>query len=252
MWNLKGQTAVVTGGSKGIGRATVEEFLELGAEVLFTARNAEDIDKLQDELLAKGHKVKGIVADVIIPEDRHKIISYVEENWGSLNILVNNAGINIRRKALDYSEEEYRKVLEINLFAPFILARELHTQLTASQNGKVINVSSAAATQDVGTGTPYAMSKAGLLQQTRSLAVEWATDKIRVNAVSPWFTHTPLTDGLLEQEERMQPILKATPLNRVAQSQEIASIIAFLAMEKSSYITGQNIVADGGMSVKAI
>ena len=252
MWNLNGQTAVVTGGSKGIGRATVEEFLELGAEVLFTARNAEDIDKLQDELLAKGYKVKGIVADVSIPEDRKKIVNYVNETWGSLDILVNNAGINIRRKALDYSEEEYRKVLEINLFAPFILARELHATLKASGNGKVINVSSAAATQDVGTGTPYAMSKAGLLQQTRSLAVEWAADKIRVNAVSPWFTHTPLTDGLLGQEERMQPILKATPLNRVAQPQEIASIIAFLAMNKSSYITGQNFVADGGMSVKAI
>lgn len=252
MWNLEGQTAVVTGGSKGIGRATVEEFLELGAKVLFTARNAEDIDRLQDELNAKGHDVKGMVADVIKPEDRKKVADYVQKNWGSLNILVNNAGINIRKKALDYSEEEYRKVLEINLVSPFAIARDLHPFLKSSGNGKVINVSSAAATQDVGTGTPYAMSKAALLQQTRSLAVEWAEDNIRVNAVSPWFTHTPLTDGLLGQEERMKPILKATPLNRVAQAKEMASIIAFLAMDKSSYITGQNIVADGGMSVKAI
>ena len=170
----------------------------------------------------------------------------------SLDILVNNAGINIRKKALEYSEQEYRKVLEINLVSPFALSRELHSALKGSKKGKIINVSSAAATQDVGTGTPYAMSKAGLLQQTRSLAVEWAADNIRVNAVSPWFTHTPLTDGLLGQEERMKPILKATPLHRVAQAKEMASIIAFLAMDKSSYITGQNIVADGGMSVKAI
>ena len=252
MWNLKGQTAVVTGGSKGIGRACVEEFLKLGAEVLFTARNAEDIDRLQDELLAKGYKVKGMVADVSKADHRTKVADYVKDTWGSLNILVNNAGINIRKKALDYSEAEYQKVLNINLIAPFALARELQPLLKASGNAKIINISSAAATQDVGTGTPYAMSKAGLLQQTRSLAVEWAKDKIRVNAVSPWFTHTPLTEGLLEEQTRMEPILKGTPLGRVAQAKEMASIVAFLAMDKSSYITGQNIVADGGMSVKAI
>ena len=252
MWNLEGQTAVVTGGSKGIGRATVEEFLNLGAKVLFTARNAEEIDLLQDQLLAKGYEVKGIVADVTKPEDRKKIIDYVTQTWNSLDILVNNAGINIRKKALEYSEEEFRKILEINLISPFTLSRELYALLKASGNGRIINVSSAAATQDVNSGTPYAMSKAGLLQQTRSLAVEWAADKIRVNAVSPWYTHTPLTEGLLAKEERMKPILNMTPLKRIARPQEMASIIAFLAMDKSSYITGQNIVADGGMSVKAI
>ena len=101
MWNLKGQTAVITGGTKGIGKATVLEFLELGAEVLFTARSGEDIIKLEDELLAKGYKVKGMVADVTIPEDRQKILSYVENNWKALTILVNNAGTNIRKKAVE-------------------------------------------------------------------------------------------------------------------------------------------------------
>lgn len=113
-------------------------------------------------------------------------------------------------------------------------------------------MASVAALQDVGTGTPYAISKAGLLQQTRSLAVEWAGDGIRVNAVSPWFTETPLTKGYLSQEEKIAPILKRTPLNRIAKPEEIADIIAFLAMERSSYITGQNIVADGGMTINAI
>ncbi|WP_424495025.1 SDR family oxidoreductase [Salinimicrobium sp. GXAS 041] len=252
MWNLKGQTAVVTGGSKGIGKATVEELLELGCKVMFTARDPEAIKICEEELQKKGFNVEGFVADVSKEEDLDKILTQVNEKWSSLHILVNNAGINIRKKALEYSEEEFRKVLEINLTAPFKLSRKLHSALKASGNGKVINVSSVAAAQDVGTGTPYAMSKAGLLQQTRSLAVEWAHDNIRVNAVSPWFTKTPLTDGLLMQEERMQPILQGTPLKRVAESSEIASIIAFLAMDKSSYITGQNIVADGGMSVNAV
>ena len=252
MWNLKGQSALITGGSKGIGKATVVEFLKLGARVLFTARNPEDIKKLEEELRAQGHKVTGLVADASKEDDTEKVVAWIEKNWGSLNILVNNAGINIRKKALDYSEEEFRKILEINLTAPFALSRKLHPFLKKTGNGKVINIASAAAAQDVGTGTPYAMSKAGLLQQTRSLAVEWAADNIRVNAVSPWFTKTPLTNGLLQQQERMDPIIRRTPLSRVAEAEEISSIIAFLAMDKSSYITGQNIIADGGMSVNAI
>ena len=115
-----------------------------------------------------------------------------------------------------------------------------------------MNIASSAAMQDVGTGVPYAMSKAAMLQQTRSLAVEWAADGIRVNAVSPWFTVTPLTKGLLAEKERMNPILSRTPLKRVAKATEMANIAAFLAMDQSSYITGQNIVADGGMSINAI
>src|SRR5690606_16848753 len=179
MWNLKGQTAIITGGSKGIGRATVSEFLKLGAEVLYTGRNADDILKVEDEFSAEGYSVKGIVADVTSADDRHKIFNWAENNWKAVTILVNNAGINIRKRALDFSEDEYRQVVETNLMSPFLLARELYPFLKQSGNGKIINVASAAATQDVGTGTPYAMAKAGLLQQTRSLAVEWARDNIR-------------------------------------------------------------------------
>jgi Tropinone reductase 1 len=252
MWNLNDKCALVTGGTKGIGKAAVLEFLELGAEVLFTSRTQKDINLVLKELEKYGKKGQGLVADVTITVDRQKVYDYIENRWGKLDILVNNAGINIRKKANEYSEEEFRKVMEINLNAPFELSRKLHSLLQKSGNAKIVNVASSAAMQDVGTGTPYAMSKAGLLQQTRSLAVEWATDGIRVNAVSPWFTVTPLTIGLLSEKERMGPIIKRTPLNRVAEASEMASIIAFLAMDKSSYITGQNIVADGGMSVNAI
>lgn len=252
MWNLEGQTAVVTGGSKGIGRATVIEFLNLGAKVVFTARNGQDVKQFQEDLRSQGFDATGIEADVSTEIGRKEIVRTVKEKWKVLDILVHNAGINIRKKANDYSEAEYRKVLEINLISPFELSRMLYPFLKKSTRGTVINVASAAAMQDVGTGTPYAMSKAGLLQQTRSLAVEWAQDGIRVNAVSPWFTETPLTEGYLSQVEKMTPILNRTPLNRVAKAEEMSSIIAFLAMEKSSYITGQNIVADGGMSINAI
>ncbi|PKD18230.1 tropinone reductase [Salegentibacter salinarum] len=252
MWNLNNKYALVTGGTKGIGKATVLEYLRLGAEVLFTSRTQKDIDLVLEELKEYDKKFYGLVADVSVAEDRQKVHDFIENQWGRLDILVNNAGINIRKKANDYSEEEFRKVMEINLSAPFELSRKLHALLQQSGNAKIVNVASSAAMQDVGTGTPYAMSKAGLLQQTRSLAVEWAADGIRVNAVSPWFTVTPLTKGLLSESDRMDPIIKRTPLKRVAEAQEMASIVAFLAMDKSSYITGQNIVADGGMSINAI
>jgi tropinone reductase I len=101
---------------------------------------------------------------------------------------------------------------------------------------------------DVGTGAPYGISKAGLLQLTRNLAVEWAKYNIRVNAVSPWFTETPLTAGLLQNEEKLTQVIKRTPMARVAKPEEMASVIAFLAMEASSYMTGQNLIVDGGMT----
>jgi len=252
MWNLKDKTALVTGGTKGIGRATVLEFLNLGAKVLFTARNESDIQQFEKELKDQNFQATGLVSDVSIAEDRQAVTDWISEHWKKLDILVNNAGVNIRKKAMDYSEEELQKILSINLYAPFELSRTLQPLLKKSENATVINVASVAGTQDVGTGTPYAMAKAGLLQQTRSLAVEWAKEGIRVNAVSPWFTKTPLTEGLLGESDRMRPIIERTPLKRVATAAEMASIISFLAMEKSSYITGQNIIADGGMSINAI
>lgn len=252
MWDLKGKTALVTGGSKGIGQACVRELLQLNAIVLFSARNEEEVKALEHQLQSENFNVFGIVADVSTAEGREYMYDWIHKHWDGLDILINNAGINIRKKALDYSEEEVQRVIDINLIAPFALSRKLHPLLKKSGRGSIINVSSVAASQDVGTGTPYAMAKAGLLQQSRSLAVEWAGENIRVNAVSPWFTRTPLTEGYLKQDKKSMPILKRTPLNRIAEAEEIAAAVAFLAMDKSSYITGQNIIADGGMSINAI
>lgn len=252
MWNLKNKKALITGGSKGIGEACVEEFAALGAEVIFTGRDETTLRQLEKALLEKGYKVKGIISDVTSSHDRTRLWALVKEEFGSLDILVNNAGMNIRKDAVSYSEEEFRKVMEVNLMAPFELSRLFFAMLKKEKQGAVINVASVAATLDDHTGAPYGMAKSGLLQMTRSLAVEWASHGIRVNAVSPWFTLTPLTRGLLQQPEKIGPVLQRTPLRRVAEPHEIASVIAFLAMDRSSYITGQNIVADGGMSINAL
>jgi len=248
MWNLNNKKAIITGGTKGIGRATVLEFLSLGAEVIFTARNKEDIDAFQNQLQKDGHKAYGIVSDVSEKDGIEAIYSEVKNRWDTLDILVNNAEINIRKAAVEYSEEEYQKIIGINLTAPFLLSRKLYPFLKKSGNAAIVNVASVSAVMDTKTGSPYGMSKAGLVMQTRNLATEWAKDGIRVNAMSPWFTHTPLTNDLLKLKERIDPVLKHTPMGRVAQAEEMASVIAFLAMDKSSYVTGQNLVVDGGIT----
>ena len=252
MWNLEGKTALITGGTKGIGRATVLEFAKLGAKVIFTARDGAAVTAFQQELGEMGYIASGMQGDVTSEDDQDKLTDFVFQRSGSLDILVNNAGMNIRKEAIMYEVEEYEQVINTNLIAPFELTRKFFSLLKRSGKASVINVASVAALQDVKSGAPYAMAKAGILQQTRSLASEWADKNIRVNAISPWYTETPLVKPIIDQKERYAKIVERTPLNRFAQPEEIASAIAFLAMDKASYITGQNITVDGGLSANAL
>jgi len=245
-WNLRGKKALVTGGTKGIGKATVKELLELGAEVVFTARDGEVVKHTLDQFKQPGYVVHGLMADVTSNDHRHRITKWISEQWGRLDILVNNAGINIRKPSNEYLVEEYKTVLETDLIAPFELSRELFGLLKNSGKSSVVNVSSVAGMLDAKTGAPYGMAKSGLIQLTRNLACEWAGFNIRVNSVSPWFTQTPATEAVLSDSERLHQIVARTPAGRVARDEEIAAAISFLTMDKASYITGQNIVVDGG------
>jgi len=251
-WTLKGKRALVTGGTKGIGRAIAEEFLALGAEVMIVARNGKEVEDTVGLWQAEGGAVTGAAADVSKEEDRQRIRAAVAERWGQLDVLVNNVGMNIRKKLIEYTEEEYRQVLEVNLFATIALCRLCQPFLLGGSGASVINVASVAGSVDVGSGAPYGISKAALIQLTRNLAAEWAEFGIRVNAVSPWYTDTPLVQPVLGQPERLQRIVDRTFLNRVAEAEEVAAAAAFLAMDKASYITGQNIVIDGGMMSKGL
>jgi tropinone reductase I len=252
MWNLNDKKVLITGGTKGIGKATVKEMLNLGAWVLFTGRNAKEVHELEKTLRMHHQHVYGVVADVTLETSRQQIEVWIRKQWGSLDVLVNNAGINIRKPSDAYSSDEYKLVLDTDLHAPFQLTVQLLPLLKKSIHASIVNVASVAGLMDVRTGSLYGMAKAGLLQFTRNLAVELAEFGIRVNAVSPWFTATPLTEGLLANHEKIQKVIERTPLKRVAQPEEMASVISFLAMSKSSYITAQNIVVDGGMTANAL
>ena len=252
-WHLKGKKALITGATKGIGRAIAEEFLNLGAEILIVARNENEVNDAVTEWQNQGYKAFCCVADVSKSEDRKKVMTSVQNVFGdSLDILVNNVGTNIRKQLVDYQEDEYRHIFEVNLFSVVEMCRLCFPFLKNGVGANVVNIASVAGFLDVMSGSPYGMTKAAEIQLTRHLSVEWAVADIRVNAISPWYTATPLTVPVLTNPERLDQIIKRTPLSRVAEPEEMASVVAFLAMDKASYITGQNISVDGGMSVKGL
>ncbi|MEP2668203.1 MAG: SDR family oxidoreductase [Cyclobacteriaceae bacterium] len=246
-WTLEGKKALITGGSKGIGFAIAEEFVHLGARVIIVARDEKQLSDVVKKFKGQGFNTEAIAGDLSNKKFRIDLINEVEKKFGELHVLVNNVGTNLRKKLTEYSEEEYRAIFETNLFSMTEMARLCHPLLKKSQNANMINIASVAGSIDVQSGPPYGMTKAAIIQMTKHLAVEWAKDHIRVNTVSPWYIDTPLAQPVLNDPERLQKILDRTPMQRVGQPEEIASLVAYLAMDKASYITGQNINVDGGM-----
>jgi Tropinone reductase 1 len=247
LWSLAGQRALVTGGTKGIGEAIVRQFLDFGASVFIVARNNELLQEQLSLYRQEGHVVSGLAADMSQPGMASQVIQAMNQEWGSLDILVNNVGTNIRKPTVEYSPIEYDHVVTTNMRSVYELCQAAYPLLKASGSSKIVMVSSVSALTHTSSGSLYGMTKAALLQLTRNLAVEWAADNIRVNAVAPWYIKTPLATPVLTNPEKMAGILSRTPMKRVGDPEEIASIVSFLSMPASSYVTGQTLAADGGL-----
>lgn len=249
IWNLEGKTALITGSTYGIGWSIAEEMAKLGAAIFIVSRTVEKVKLCVETLTGMGAEVEGFALDVAKSEDRKHLFNQISQKKGGLDILVNNVGTNIRKKSIEYSFDEYQQIMNTNMNSNFEISRLAYPLLKDSKSGTLVNVLSVAGFTHVRTGSPYAMTKAALNQLTKNLAVEWAEDNIRVNAVSPWYTQTPLVKNLMEDEKYFSDVLSHTPLGRIAEPEEVARVVAFLCMPASSYITGQNIVVDGGFLI---
>lgn len=249
-WNLEGKRALITGGTKGIGRAIAEEFLDLGAHVTIVARTEADISALLKAWHGRGQGFSGIVADVSKASGVEAIVGTIKKETSGLDILVNNAGTNIRKDSLGYTREEFELLIDTNMTPAFELSRRLHPLLKTSERGSIVNVVSVGGITALGTGAPYAMSKAAIIQLTKYLAAEWAKDRIRVNAVAPWYIMTPLAETVLKDERYLSAVLSRTPMKRIGEPEEVAAAVAFLCMPGAGYITGQCIAVDGGFTAQ--
>lgn len=248
-WTLKGKKALVTGGTKGIGSAIAEEFLKLGAEVLIVARNENDLAQSISNWRKNNWPAHGMAADISDSGSRKQVVNKVGKLWDKLDILVNNVGTNIRKRTMEYSDEEVDYLLNFNLKSTYDMCRLAYPLLVEAKQSSIVNISSVAGLLHVRTGTPYAMSKAAMVQLTRNLAVEWANEGIRVNVICPWYIRTPLAIPLLEKKDYLNRILERTPLKRVGEPEEVAGLAAFLCMPHAAYITGQSIAVDGGFTI---
>lgn len=249
-WSLKGMTALVTGGTRGIGYAIVEELARFGAVVHTCSRNETEINERILEWESKGFKVTGSVCDLFSRPQREKLIETVSSVFdGKLNILVNNAAAAIAKETIDFTEEDFTTIMGTNFESPYHLCQMAHPLLKASGRGSIVFISSVVGLKAYPTSSVYAASKGAINQVTKNMGCEWAKDNIRVNAVAPWVIRTPRPQEDPNRKERIIRIVSLTPMRRIGEPNEVSSLVAFLCFPASSYITGQVICVDGGYTV---
>ena len=248
LFDLKGKVAIVTGGSRGLGKEIASALGEVGAELAITARREEWLTSTQKEFECSGIKCLSIVADVSEVEGVKKMVALVMGKWGRIDILVNNAGVVWAAPFDKMPLDKWDYVMNINARGTFICCQEVGREMIKQKHGNIINISSAVGVSAIdpksGQFISYQASKAAINIMTKQLAVEWGQHNIRVNALAPSFLSTRLTDALIARTgENMK---RWIPLGRIGRPDEIRGAVVFLASEASSYISGQIICLDGG------
>jgi NAD(P)-dependent dehydrogenase (short-subunit alcohol dehydrogenase family) len=246
LFDLTGKVALVTGAGRGLGRTMACALAAAGADVAVAARTTEDLESLAGELSQIGCRAEVVPLDVTDQASCEAAVESVTRRLGALNILVNNAGINIRKPFLELEIEEFERVLDTNLRGYFLCAQAAGRHMVKRGTGKVINISSIMGRVGLPTQTAYASSKGAIEQMTKVLALEWATLGVQVNAIAPTYFETELTRPLFEDPERNAFITERTPMGRWGQPHELAGAVIFLASRASDYVTGHTLVVDGG------
>jgi NAD(P)-dependent dehydrogenase (short-subunit alcohol dehydrogenase family) len=248
MKRLEGRIALVTGAASGIGRATARLFAEEGAHVYLADVDGAGAEEATAELVRAGLVAQAITADVSLGQDVTAMFRAVEKRHGRLDVLVNNAGLNVRGDFRHLSDADWARIREVNLDGVVRVARDGFALLKASSRGSLINVASIMAHRGLRQLTAYSATKGAVTALTRGLAVEYAPFGIRVNALCPGFVHTALTARALKNPAIEKALVEATALRRLGQPEEIARAALFLASDEASYITGAELAVDGGMS----
>jgi 3-oxoacyl-[acyl-carrier protein] reductase len=243
---LEGKTAIITGGSRGIGKAIVEIFVKQGANVAFTYSSSSDAAKaIENELSTNNVKVKSYKSDASNFEEAKLLAASVLEEFGSIDILINNAGITKDNLLMRMSEEDFDRVIQVNLKSVFNMTKAVQRTMLKQRKGSIINMSSVIGVKGNAGQSNYAASKAGIIGFTKSMAIELGSRNIRSNAIAPGFIVTEMTEEL--GEETIKQYFEAIPLKRGGSPEEIANICVFLGSDMSSYLTGQVLNVDGGM-----
>ena len=250
LFSLAGKVAIVTGGSRGLGREMAFALAEAGAGVAISARREQWLTPTAEALRAAGHDCLAATCDISKEDEVRHFVDSVVDRYSRIDVLVNNAGISWGAPSLDMPSERFRQVLDINTTGTFLVTQAVARHMIAAGGGKVINISSVmglrATPPSVLSAAGYSASKGALIAMTKALAAEWAPHNITVNALAPGFFPTRLSEGVIEHHG--EELLDRIPLNRFGSESDIRGAITFLASPASDYVTGQVLVLDGGMT----
>ena len=247
-YDIRGNGAIVTGASSGLGVSFVEALAECGTNLVIAARRYERLVRFAKDLKLKyGVEVVPVKADVSQENEVEGMVKTAVDRFGSVEILVNNAGIASLSPSVDMTLDEWRKVIDVNLTGVFLCARAAAREMIKREHGKIVNIASIyGAVGDIFHAAPYYASKAAVINLTRALAIEWAPHRINVNAIAPGFFPSEMTEQVFKNEDAMKHILSRTPLGRTGEPADLKAVLIYLASPASDYVTGQTIFVDGG------
>lgn len=249
IFDLTARRALVTGASRGIGRAIAVAFAERGADVIGVARSAEGLRETGELAAGAAGSFKAHAADLLLTESVEACVKHVADTLGGLDLLVNNAGYDKEASIEDMDLEAWERILDLNLRSCWVMMRAASPHLKRS-GGKVINIASVLGLVAMRDDSPYIAAKHGLVGLTRAIALEWAREGVQVNAIAPGFIETAMLPDLKQDEAAAKYIRRSVPMGRWAQPEEIAGAAVFLASSASDYVTGHTLVVDGGLTAK--
>lgn len=244
--NLSRKVAIVTGGSRGLGKGMALALAEAGADVVVASRTLSALKEVSQEIKDKGRSSLPIELDVWDLSSINRMVENAVKEFGKIDILVNNAGMNVRKPTIEVTEEDWNKIVNTNLKGTFFCAQAVGKVMIKQTKGKIINIGSLTSKVAFPNMAVYAATRGGILQLTKSLAVEWAKYNINVNAIGPGYFKTSQTATLFADKHWVEEILKKIPLGKTGLPEDLGGTVVFLASEASDYITGQMIFVDGG------